>query len=266
MVNTTQMMIKKLCTLKLHAVLFALVLAMMPSFATATSSEAHHWYVAIDTGWMQTETTKGIMTIPNGSNYPPPENVDQYSLHQTQSTLVDIQVGYRWHRDAKWIPSYALALRYEHVFNPTMTGMVTQYSDPEFRNYAYSWEISTDVVSLYSKFDFMKFKHLMLYIDLGIGLSFNQSHAYNETALPNIIARINPNYASSTNTQFAYNVGAGLDYILMQNFLISAGYSYQSFGNFSSGFGQGPNWENAQLKSGKINANIGFIGMAYLFK
>ncbi len=261
------MMIKKLSPIKWSIVLVASLWAMFSlSVASAVSVDMHHWYVGMDAGWMQTHMNQNATTVQNGSDYPPPANVDQYSLNRPHATLFDIQAGYRWNRDARWIPSYALALRYEHVFTTAITGMVTQYSDPDFTNYSYTSNVSSNVISLYSKLDFVRFNRLMLYVDLGVGISFNQNQGYSETALPNVIARYSPNYASRTNTQFAYNAGAGLEYIVTNNLIVSAGYSYQSFGNFSSGSGQNPNWGNTQIKLGRLNSNIGLIGISYLFK
>jgi opacity protein-like surface antigen len=142
--------------------------------------------------------------------------------------------------------------------------VVAQYSDPEFTNYSYNWGVSADVITLYSRLDLARYNRLMIYVDLGFGMSFIQTHAYNETASANVIARDNPDYASKINYQFAYNAGAGLDYTLTGNIILSAGYSYQSFGNLSSGYGQGSNWGNARLNFGKLGGNMGLIGISYL--
>ena len=259
--------------LKWHPVLLVTVLAGMSISTNARAinvlsqpaNTMHHWYVGTDIGLMQTHINQGAMTVPNGSNYPSSGNVDQYSLNQQQPIMLDIQAGHRWNRDNQWIPSFALALRYQHIFKNNISGMVTQYSDPEFTNYSYTWGVSADVLSLYFKLDLVLYGRLMPYVDMGLGVSFNQSHAYNETALPNVMARYSPDFASKTSNQFTYNVGAGLDYLLTTNLIMSAGYSYQSFGTLSSGYGQNPNWGNTQIKLGKIYSNMGFIGISYLF-
>ena len=124
--------------------------------------------------------------------------------------------------------------------------------------------MSADVISLAFKLDLVRYGRLMPYLDLGLGSSFNQSHAYNEVAFYDVMARYSPNYASKTNHQLAYNVGVGLDYIVTRKLIVSAGYSYQSFGNLSSGFGQGPDWGNTRLKLGNISSNIGYFGISYL--
>ncbi|MCW8400241.1 SPOR domain-containing protein [Legionella sp. PATHC038] len=235
------------------------------SIPSGVSPTMHHWYVGMDVGFMQTIMGHDEMTVANGSNFPPPEDRDQYSLDRHQPVMLDVQAGHRWNRSEQWIPSYALALRYEHVFTKNIHGMVTQYSDPEFTNYSYSWGIEADVISVYSKLDLVRIGRFMPYVDLGLGVSFNRSHNYNESALPDVTPRYSPDYASKRTNHFTYNLGAGLDYLLTQNLLLSAGYSYQSFGNVSSGFGQGPDWNNAQLDLGTFKTNIGLIGVSYLF-
>lgn len=233
--------------------------------SSSSLASSHHWYLGIDVGFMQTIMNNDAMTVPNGSDFPFPENLDHYSLERHQPIMLDVQAGHRWNRSQQWIPSFAVALRYEHVFSKNIQGLVTQYSDPEFTDYSYQWGIEADVISLYSKLDLVRMGPLMPYVDLGVGLSINRSQPYNETALPDITPRYSPNYASKTNYQFTYNLGAGLDFLLSRNFLISAGYSYQSFGKVSSGFGEGPNWGDTQLHFGTFKTNMGLIGVSYQF-
>lgn len=233
-----------------------------PMKATVQNS---HWYVGMNAGIMQTHISKSSMTVPNGSNYPPPLNVDQYSVKRHRPTLIDIQAGHRWERSQQWLPAYALALRYQHVFTKNIQGTVTQYSLPDFVNYNYRWGVGADALSLYSKIDLVKYARFMPYVDLGLGLSIPRSKSYRETALPNVTPRFSPDYAPHRNSQFTYNLGAGLDFILTQNILLSAGYAYQSFGNLSSGLGQGLNWRTEKLNLGKLNTNMGLVGLTYLF-
>lgn len=223
------------------------------------------WYVGMDAGLMQSSMHSKTMTVPNGSNYPPPENLDQYALKSHHPVMLDLQAGRRWQRDQQWLPAYALGLRYQHVFTKNIQGTVTEYSLPEFVNYNYQWGVGADALSLYSKLDLVQYSRLMPYVDLGLGVSSARSAHYSETALANVTPRFSPDYASKRSTQFTYNLGAGIDVILTPNLLVSAGYEYQSFGKMASGFGQGPNWHAAQLKLGHLNTNMGLIGFTYLF-
>lgn len=226
----------------------------------------HQWYVGMNVGFMQTSYGKKVMTVPNGSGFPPPADVDEFSLSQNQPVMLDVQVGHRWYRDTKWLPSYALAVRYEHVFSENIHGTITQYSLPETRNYSYNWGVEADAVSVYSKIDLVRVGRFMPYFDVGIGASFNRALHFSEKTLPGVMSpRISPDFAQRTSSQFTYNVGAGLDYTLTRNFMLSVGYDYQSFGNISSGHGQGADWYKTKLSLGKFNTNMGLVGITYLF-
>jgi opacity protein-like surface antigen len=237
------------------------------SIPTVTSySPSHHWYVGMDAGWMQTTMGRGMMYADNGSNYPAPENHDLYTFKKFQPVMLDVQLGHRWNRDTPWLSAFALGLRYEHVFSKTNSGAVLQYSNPEFTNYSYHWDLGADVVSLYSKLDLVQYGRFMPYVDLGLGVSNVHSRSFHERAFPNVTPRISPDFGSSNNNQFAYNVGGGLDYQLNPNLLLTVGYDYQSFGNIYSGAAQGLNWNGTRLKLGKFNTNTGLIGFTYLFE
>lgn len=237
----------------------------IPHQQTITNDPSNNWYVGMNAGFMQTSMSKKMMTVPNGSSYPPPENVDQYTLKQHHPVMIDVQAGHRWKRNQQWLPAYALALRYQHVFTKNIQGTVTEYSLPEFVNYNYHWGVGADALSLYSKIDLIQYARLMPYVDAGLGFSSTNSRHYSETALSNVTPRFSPDYASKRNSQFTYNLGAGLDFIVTPHILLSAGYEYQSFGKLASGVGQGPNWHAAKLNLGKLNTNMGLVGFTYLF-
>lgn len=220
------------------------------------------WFAGIDLGGIQSNVS-GSLTVANGSDYPPPLNVDNYSKSQTSPMMLGAQIGHRWMRDEQWVPAYALALRYQHLFVSDVKGSITQYSLPEFKNYSYQWGVGADVVSLYSKFDLAKYGRVMPYVDVGLGLSFNSSVNFNETAYVGVTPRINPAFGAKTSAQFAYNVGAGLDFSLSPQLLISVGYDYQQFGNMASGQGEST-WSNERLSLGNFTGNTALVGMTYL--
>ena len=224
-----------------------------------------HWFVGVNAGVMKTRTSKNNITVPNGSDYPSPMDIDQYSTNSHQPAMIDLRAGKLWSLNQTWLPAYSLALRYQHVFNKSIQGTVTEYTLPEFVNYNYRWGVGADTLSLYSKINLVNYARFMPYVDLGLGVSSTQSKAYHETALTNVTPRYSPNYAAKRKNQLTYNLGAGLDFNLTESLLISAGYEYQSFGKLSSGYGQGPNWQSEKIDFGKFNANMGLVGLTYLF-
>lgn len=221
------------------------------------------WLIGADIG-IVSPTFNDSITVPNGSNYAAPENVDLYTTNVGSTPpLLGALIGYRWQRDETLFPATLLALRYQHLFSQNIKGQILQYSLPEFTNYNYTWDLNTNVVSLYSKIDIAQYKRFMPYFALGLGAAINNATAYQETALSGVTPRISPAFASKTQTQFAYNVGAGVDFLLTPKWIISLGYDYQSFGDLSSGAGQST-WAATQLSLGRVATNTATIGISYL--
>lgn len=221
-----------------------------------------HWFIGteLDLLW---PNVNNRMTIPNGSNFPPPENLDNYSISKpSNQPMLALSAGYRWQRNQTLIPAYALAVKYQHLFSQNLQGEIQQYSLNEFNNYTYTWDMNLNVLSLNSKINLVKYQRIMPYIDVGIGASFNQSETYREWALPGITARDSPSFASHTQTEFAYNAGAGIDLIVTNQLLLSLGYDYQSFGRLQSGSGQST-WTGTSLKLGHFKTNTILLGLTY---
>jgi len=60
---------------------------------------ANHWFVAADFSFLKANS-KNEMTVQNGSDFPSPLDVDQYSVnHQNKPQMVGAQLGYRWERN-----------------------------------------------------------------------------------------------------------------------------------------------------------------------
>ena len=222
---------------------------------------AHSWFVSTDVGIMHT-STNSEMTVHNGSNYSPPMNTDQYSVTQPTPVMLDLIAGHRWKRDNQWLPAYAFALRYQHLFSHKIKGDITQFG--EIENYDYSWNVSADALSLYSKFDLAQYKRVMPYVDAGIGVSLNRSGNYSEVAYSSVLPRNSPAYGTRTSSHLTYNAGVGIDIILTSKLLLSLGYDYQQFGGTTSGFGQGAIWSQEQLALGKSSNNMALLGVTYL--
>ena len=228
----------------------------------AASPRSQSIYLGADVG-LVSPNTPNYMTVNNGSNYPPPENVDQYSVKLNDMTQMGLQIGSRWVRNEKWIPAYALALRYQHLFRKNIDGSITQYSLPDFNNYSYRWGISSNVVSVYSKMNLVSLGRFMPYVDAGVGVALNQGMNYSETAYPDITARVSPSYRANTTRQLSYNVGLGLDVALTQQLLMYVGYDFQSYGKMQSENGVST-WSGERLSLGTLNTNTGLIGLTYV--
>ena len=202
--------------------------------------------------------------VNNGSLYDEPEDFDRYSLNGPKPILIAAEAGRSWQQERYWLPKYSLGLRYQHLFANTIDGTITQYSLPSKVNYNYTWSVSSDVLSAYTKLDLLTLGPIMPYVNAGLGMSFNRSGAYNEYAASDVTSRVSPDYASCTQSNFAYDLGLGIDAVIRPNIVFSLGYDYQQLGAISSGPGQ-TTWSGARLNAGTLSTNTLLLGLTYLF-
>ncbi|KTD53539.1 Sporulation related domain protein [Legionella santicrucis] len=226
------------------------------------SLEYNHWFVQLQGGVVFPLSQSNIL-VDNGSNFPPPANVDSYSVKQSNQGTIALTVGDRIATQSSLINHYTLSGRLQYVFSANVGDTIMQYSLPEFLNYSYDWKLSTLALTADTKLNLFNFSKFSPYVNGGLGVSFNEARSFDETALPGITPRVSPSYANHTLTQFTYHVGAGLDFSFVPNWLFSAGYEFESFGDFSSGKGQST-WAGESLRLDSYQANTLLFGVTYL--
>lgn len=201
----------------------------------------------------------------NGSDYPPPYNVDYYSTNNTNPTAnFAIEAGYRWLRNQKFIPAYAISFRYQHSLEADIGGQITQYSLPEFTNYSYRWNISSNIFLVMAKMNLLEWHHLLPYLSGGIGMAFNRASGFKETAFANVTPRVSPGFGSNTRSQLAYNLGAGMDWQVHPKVIFSLDYEFQELDSVASSAGVS-SWAGNKLYSRRYQTNSVMIGVTYLF-
>ena len=220
-------------------------------------------FVSIEGSAIWPDLSHGI-TVNNGSPYPAPYNVDQLSIHNDTGSAFGLLAGYKWHRQSTQLPGFSLALRYQRVFAKNINGTITQYSMPEFTNYNYAWKLRSNYVSAFSKLDLYQFGPLTPFVDLGLGVAVSRSSNFSETALPGVTPRYSPAFGNHNQSNFAYNVGAGLEYSVTPNLAVSLRYDYLNLGAISSGNGV-TTWSAERLNLGKYKANTATLGLTYYF-
>lgn len=224
--------------------------------------EHNQWFVQLQGGAIF-PLNLGTILVSNGSNFPAPENVDRYSTNQSSQGTIALTIGNRIATQSSLINHYTLSGRLQYVFEGNVGNSIMQYSLPEFLNYSYDWKLSTLALTADTKLNLFNFSKFSPYVNGGLGVSFNEARAFNETAFPGITPRVSPAYTNHTLTQFTYHVGAGLDFSFAPNWLFSAGYEFESFGDFSSGNGQST-WAEESLGLGSYQANTLLFGVTYL--
>lgn len=251
----------------------AIVRANQQSFKSVTKRDKpckdcqldhHQWFVQLQGGAIF-PLNHGQILVANGADFPAPENVDIYSTHQSTQGTIALTVGNRIATQSSLINHYTLSGRFQYQFSANVGNTITEYSSPEFLNYNYNWKLAVLALTADTKLNLFNFSKFSPYVNGGLGVSFNQAQSYTETALPDVTARISPAYANHTLTQFTYHVGAGLDFSCTQNWLLSAGYEFESWGHFASGRGKST-WSGESLQSGTYQGNTVLVGITYLME
>jgi opacity protein-like surface antigen len=221
-----------------------------------------HWFIAGGIGAQEPNMTS-IMTVKNGSTYAVPYNSDQFSTRSSTEALLSAEAGYYWQRDAKYLPSYALSAYYNHLFTSNIGRQITQYSITNFQNYNYNWDVSSDVVLALAKLNLVQYRQFSPFFNVGIGAAFNHASNYNETALPGIVPRISPAFSNNTSSSFAYNLGAGIDWQICPQLIVSLAYEFEDLGSVSSRYGA-TTWSQDTLRSATYQTNMALLKINYL--
>lgn len=223
----------------------------------------YQWFLAAQAG-AGTYRSEDQIKVNNGSGFVSPYHEDRYTTRSPTEPVLGLETGFRWQTTDKWLPAYTLGLRYRHFFAGQIGENVVQFSLPEFTNYDYQWELSSNVWMLASKLNLMQYKALMPYVSGGVGISMNQASSYYETAFSGVTPRISPEFSNHTRHNFAYSLGAGLDWEVHSNLVLSLGYEFNDFGRFSSGNGYA-SWADEVLTLSSVRANSILFGAAVLF-
>jgi opacity protein-like surface antigen len=82
--------------------------------------------------------------------------------------------------------------------------------------------------------------------------------------MPGVTPRLSPGFASNTVTSFAYSVGAGVDWQIKPEFILSLSYEYQDLGKIETEDGKN-SWSGAALHSDTYRTNGALLSLSYLF-
>ena len=202
--------------------------------------------------------------VNNYSDLDPPMDVDIYSTNDKTRGAIGLVLGETWHRNRNILPDYGLGIRYQHLFQNTISGDIEQYSLPQYQNYSYTWGNSANTLTVFTKLNLFNYSHISPYVEAGLGVSFNQTMQYQETAFSGVTPRTSPDFGAGTNTAFAYHAGAGIDIPLTNQWTASVGYEYQNLGGVTSKAGA-DSWSNTTLSLGNYQLNSVLVRINYLF-
>lgn len=222
-----------------------------------------NWFVSLGAG-AQFPEMHSHMNVNNGSEFPEPYNYDQFSIINNSGALIAASAGRLWQNNNDWFPSYSLSIFWQYFFKTQLNGQIMQYSLPQFTNYNYHLDFTSNLLLVSGKMNLFKLGRFSPFINGGIGSAFNYISNYHETALLGVTPRVSPGFKNANTNEFAYNIGAGLDVRLLPQLILSLGYIYQDLGPISSGNGV-TTWSNQSLNPGSYHANEILVSMTYLF-
>jgi opacity protein-like surface antigen len=220
------------------------------------------WYIAGDLG-VWAPIVDNTMTVNNGTGFPGAAGFDTYSTNTRWGGSIGLGTGYRWDGDYRWLPSYSLGLRYQHLFASNIGQQITQFSTPGFTNYNYSLNVASDVVMIATKVDLVRLGQLLPFVNAGIGISFNRVSNYNEIPLAGVTPRDFPGFANNSSHGLAYVIGAGLDWQVHPQLIMSVNYEFQGLGSINTRDGIN-SWSGSHLHSGTYQSNNVLLSMSYL--
>jgi opacity protein-like surface antigen len=197
-------------------------------------------------------------TVSNGMPVSPPFNQDLFSIQTIKDSNVQINAGYRWENNTKYLPYSNLFFQYRSYINNDISGSIEQFSLPQFTNYNYQMKYSADLFTVNGKFDLVQYSRIMPYLSGGIGAIINSIYDYTETPTANVTPRTSPGYTTHNYTHLALTLGAGIDYILTENYWITLGYDHVFQGSINSGPGVST-WANTSLHFGTAKMDTVFI-------
>jgi opacity protein-like surface antigen len=226
--------------------------------------EQDNWYVELD-GGAQAPLVNNRMTAYNGFGdfLPPPYDFDSLSTKTRWGAVAGVGAGYRWQPNTKWLPAYSVGLRYKHYFNTNLGEKVSQFSLAEFTNY-YNWNVAADLVMVSTKLNIIQIGHFLPFINAGAGLAFNRTSNYYEIPGPDEELRDNPGFKNNHTCRFTYSFGAGVDWQVRPQVIVSLDYEFQDLGSLYSGSGVN-NFANGSLTSKIYQSNNILLSLTYLF-
>lgn len=204
------------------------------------------------------------MTIGNSSGFPSPADRDIFTGSRNNNPVsTGVTLGWFWEQEADWFPAWYLGLRYKYLFSKGFPGTVLEYSLPKYANYTYEWTMESNILLIQGKINVFRFNQFLPWASFGAGAAFNRSDKYSEKPIPGVTPRINPAFRANTHTGFSYAVGAGVDFECDENWVATAGYEFQYFGDFQSGTGTNTRWFAQSLSQSGLYGNSLILSLTY---
>lgn len=230
-------------------------------FVCSNSFAAPKWYIALGAGYMLPEYSQSVQ-INNNSGFTPPSNQDIYTADRENNANILAEVGRRWSADKYKLKAVSLGLQYQHMFASDIGNNITQYSNPDFLNYNYHLDFKANLLLLNSNIELFTWNALTPYLSVGAGLIQLIATDYTETALAGVTARTSPDFKREAGYQFAYQLGAGLNYQIRPDTSVALSYLYQHLGKLKTEKGSAA-WSDRSLDFGNAYSHTFFVTLSH---
>ncbi len=200
-----------------------------------------HWWITVEGGYAFSMAGSHT-TVESMPDVEPPN--DYYVSPAPNDTgLVGAGVSYQfnlphWKKlSSQWFPTDRLGLFYDYYLPADIDGsQIFKWEGPTV-GYGYQYTVVSNVVWLDNQLDIISWQNLTPFVDVSIGSAFNTASGYSENNIE-LPPRPSAAFANNTNTQFAWRVGAGLNYALAwrgQSGQIGLEYRYSDLGYVTTG-------------------------------
>lgn len=179
------------------------------------------------------------------------------------SEMAQIFVGYRWPIFSKQYLS--LQLEYDYLANTVVDGQRTPSSSTI--SYPYVYHFHRRALLLLAKMDLIQWHAFMPYLQLGMGATQNTFFGFNDDAVPALY--VMPDFPNASHYDFCAVIGAGIDWEMTRNLLLSLGDRFGYWGYITSGVvtqnGAGQALSRPIQLRHKLYSNQYVVSLSYLF-
>ncbi len=115
-----------------------------------------------------------------------------------------------------------------------MSGIVQEFSLPDFDNFNYQYDVHSMTAMATLKMNLLANDKWQPYVDGGIGIASNKAHHYQETPRIEGAVPMSP-YNEHRSNNVAYSLGTGLMYHINSDLSIGLGYQFADLGSAKLG-------------------------------
>jgi hypothetical protein len=126
-------------------------------------------------------------------------------------------------------------LRYLATAGFLSNGNVWQLNSAQFNNLSYNYRVKSDLVFVENAISCAQYLIQPSFI-LGLGYALNTASAYQTTPLYSYAASALQTFTDKKTSALAYEIGAGLDYLLLKPAVIALAYRFMSAGKGDLGY------------------------------